>query len=106
MSHPGVAFPWESLAAFVAAAAAAWAFAVVLEVIPDDLASSITKAITIPTIGIGAGKDCDGQVLVINDLVGFNANKAPSFAKQYDNFYDKMKIAVSLFKKDVDKKSL
>ena len=82
------------------------AFAVVLEVIPDDLASSITKAITIPTIGIGAGKDCDGQVLVINDLVGFNANKAPSFAKQYDNFYDKMKKAVSLFKKDVDKKSL
>lgn len=82
------------------------AFAVVLEVIPDDLAKSITNAINIPTIGIGAGNDCDGQVLVINDLLGLSPHKAPSFAKQYDDFYGRMKKAVSLFKNDVDKKSL
>ena len=62
---------------------AAGAFAVVLECIPLDLAAEITAALTIPTIGIGAGVHCDGQVLVLHDLVGFNDAWTPRFAKRY-----------------------
>jgi 3-methyl-2-oxobutanoate hydroxymethyltransferase len=61
---------------------AAGAFAVVLEGMPRDLAREITAELRIPTIGIGAGVDCDGQVLVMHDLLGLN-DWAPSFAKQY-----------------------
>jgi 3-methyl-2-oxobutanoate hydroxymethyltransferase len=60
----------------------AGAFAIVLEHIPADLAAMITQKIAIPTIGIGAGKDCDGQVLVTNDLLGLGAWRPP-FAKAY-----------------------
>jgi 3-methyl-2-oxobutanoate hydroxymethyltransferase len=62
---------------------ASGAFAVVLECIPLDLAAEITAALTIPTIGIGAGVHCDGQVLVLHDLVGFNDAWTPRFAKRY-----------------------
>jgi 3-methyl-2-oxobutanoate hydroxymethyltransferase len=62
---------------------AAGAFAVVLECIPLDLAAEITAALSIPTIGIGAGLHCDGQVLVLHDLVGFNDAWTPRFAKRY-----------------------
>jgi 3-methyl-2-oxobutanoate hydroxymethyltransferase len=62
---------------------AAGAFAVVLECIPLDLAAEITAALSIPTIGIGAGVHCDGQVLVLHDLVGFNDAWTPRFAKRY-----------------------
>jgi 3-methyl-2-oxobutanoate hydroxymethyltransferase len=62
---------------------AAGAFAVVLECIPLDLAAEITAALTIPTIGIGAGMHCDGQVLVLHDLVGLSENWTPRFAKRY-----------------------
>ena len=62
---------------------AAGAFAVVLECIPLDLAAEITGALSIPTIGIGAGVHCDGQVLVLHDLVGFNDAWTPRFAKRY-----------------------
>jgi len=62
---------------------AAGAFAVVLECIPLDLAAEITQTLTIPTIGIGAGVHCDGQVLVLHDLVGFNDAWTPRFAKRY-----------------------
>jgi 3-methyl-2-oxobutanoate hydroxymethyltransferase len=62
---------------------AAGAFAVVLECIPLDLAAEITAALSIPTIGIGAGPHCDGQVLVLHDLVGFNDAWTPRFAKRY-----------------------
>ncbi len=62
---------------------AAGAFAVVLECIPLDLAADITAALSIPTIGIGAGVHCDGQVLVLHDLVGFNDAWTPRFAKRY-----------------------
>jgi 3-methyl-2-oxobutanoate hydroxymethyltransferase len=62
---------------------AAGAFAVVLECIPLDLAAEITAALSIPTIGIGAGAHCDGQVLVLHDLVGFNDAWTPRFAKRY-----------------------
>ena len=62
---------------------AAGAFAVVLECIPLDLAAEITGALSIPTIGIGAGVHCDGQVLVLHDLVGLNDVWTPRFAKRY-----------------------
>ena len=62
---------------------AAGAFAVVLECIPLDLAGEITATLSIPTIGIGAGLHCDGQVLVLHDLVGFNDAWTPRFAKRY-----------------------
>jgi len=61
----------------------AGAFAVVLEGIPQDLAGEITERLTIPTIGIGAGMHCDGQVLVLHDLVGLSENWTPRFAKRY-----------------------
>jgi 3-methyl-2-oxobutanoate hydroxymethyltransferase len=61
---------------------AAGAFAVVLEGIPAELGREVTQALDIPTIGIGAGVDCDGQVLVMHDLLGLN-DWAPSFVKQY-----------------------
>ena len=63
----------------------AGAFALVLECVPSELAARITAALSIPTIGIGAGPDCDGQVLVINDLLGLTAGKAPKFVKRYEN---------------------
>jgi len=62
---------------------AAGAFAVVLECIPLDLAAEITAALTIPTIGIGAGVHCDGQVLVMHDLLGLSEAWTPRFAKRY-----------------------
>ena len=61
----------------------AGAFSVVLEVVPSDVAAEISKALTIPTIGIGAGPDCDGQVLVINDLLGLMGEFRPKFVKRY-----------------------
>jgi 3-methyl-2-oxobutanoate hydroxymethyltransferase len=61
----------------------AGAFAVVLESIPADLARSITSQLDIPTIGIGAGPDCDGQVLVSADMLGLTQGHVPSFVKQY-----------------------
>jgi 3-methyl-2-oxobutanoate hydroxymethyltransferase len=62
---------------------AAGAFAVVLECIPLDLAAEITAMLGIPTIGIGAGPHCDGQVLVLHDLIGLSADWTPRFAKRY-----------------------
>ena len=63
----------------------AGAFSLVLEAIPGEVAAEITKAVKIPTIGIGAGPKCSGQVLVFHDLTGFSARKVPSFVKQYAN---------------------
>lgn len=65
------------------AIAAAGAFSVVLESIPRELAALITEKIPIPTIGIGAGPECDGQVLVFHDLVGLTPGKSPKFARRY-----------------------
>jgi 3-methyl-2-oxobutanoate hydroxymethyltransferase len=65
------------------AVAAAGAFAVVLECIPLDLAAEITAELAIPTIGIGAGAHCDGQVLVLHDLIGLSSDWTPRFAKRY-----------------------
>ncbi len=82
------------------ALAAAGVFAIVLEAIPAQLAKQITTAISIPTIGIGAGVDCDGQVLVWTDLMGLTA-KMPKLAKAYRNMRKEMSDAVSEFAQDV-----
>jgi 3-methyl-2-oxobutanoate hydroxymethyltransferase len=79
---------------------AAGAFAIVLEHIPSDLAHRITQALTIPTIGIGAGPQCDGQVLVTSDLLGLSA-QMPPFAKPYTNLRDIITTAVQAYGKDV-----
>ncbi len=62
--------------------AGAGAFMIVLEHIPEDLAAAVTRAVSVPTIGIGAGRSCDGQVLVINDVIGLG-EKWPPFSRQY-----------------------
>lgn len=72
----------------------AGAFSVVLECIPEGLAEEITTSLNIPTIGIGAGVHCDGQVLVINDLLGINERFTPKFVKKYANLNLEIKKAV------------
>jgi 3-methyl-2-oxobutanoate hydroxymethyltransferase len=71
----------------------AGAFAIVLEHIPTDLAAQISQKLVIPTIGIGAGPHCDGQVLVINDLLGLSV-RLPPFAKAYTNLWETITEAV------------
>jgi 3-methyl-2-oxobutanoate hydroxymethyltransferase len=77
-------------------------FAVVLEGIPAGLASKISKTLTIPTIGIGAGIHCDGQVLVINDLLGLTQQPVPKFVRQYTAMREICTDAVRRFKEDVE----
>ncbi len=76
-------------------------FAVVLECIPEDLAKSITEKLGAPTIGIGAGKYCDGQVLVINDMLGFDDSFSPKYLKRYAHLGREIKKAVAKFKREV-----
>jgi 3-methyl-2-oxobutanoate hydroxymethyltransferase len=80
---------------------AAGAFAVVLECIPDKLAGLISRAISIPTIGIGAGAECDGQVLVTNDLLGLFEKFVPKFVKSYINLAPRIKEAVAAYRSEV-----
>ena len=80
---------------------AAGAFSIVLECIPAELAEVITKAVSIPTIGIGAGKHCDGQVLVTHDMVGMFEKFTPSFVKQYVNLAPQIKEAVATYFEEV-----
>lgn len=80
---------------------AAGAFAVVIEGVTASVAVEITKAIGIPTIGIGAGAGCDGQVLVVNDLLGLT-EKPPSFAKVYADLATPMRSAFAAFRRDVE----
>jgi 3-methyl-2-oxobutanoate hydroxymethyltransferase len=80
---------------------AAGAFAIVLEAIPRELAAEITRAVRIPTIGIGAGPDCDGQVLVLHDMLGLTFQDAPKFARRYTNVGDMISNAVREYCADV-----
>lgn len=75
-------------------------FCIVLECVVPELAKKITESVKIPTIGIGSGKDCDGQVLVINDILGL-CEKSPSFAKKYADLSKDIRKAVESYKKDV-----
>ena len=81
---------------------AAGAYLIVMECIPDILAARITEELNIPTIGIGAGKDCDGQVLVYHDLVGLFERFTPKFVKQYVNLGPQIRDALVQFRKDVE----
>ena len=80
---------------------AAGAFSMVLECIPAELSEAITQAVSIPTIGIGAGKHCDGQVLVTHDMVGMFEKFTPSFVKQYANLAAQIKEAVVTYHEEV-----
>ncbi|HIB8182542.1 TPA: 3-methyl-2-oxobutanoate hydroxymethyltransferase, partial [Elizabethkingia anophelis] len=76
-------------------------FSVVLEKIPASLAKQVTESISIPTIGIGAGPDCDGQVLVFHDMVGMNKGFSPKFLRRYLDLFDEVAGAVGQYVKDV-----
>lgn len=78
-------------------------FAIVLEGIIADVAAEITESLKIPTIGIGAGPHCDGQVLVLDDLLGMNPEFTPKHTKKYANLYEIIKNAVKNFQNDVIK---
>ena len=73
----------------------AGAFAIVLECIPENIAKEITETLTIPTIGIGAGRYCDGQVLVINDMLGLFDRFLPKFVKKYSNLKEQALKAIN-----------
>jgi 3-methyl-2-oxobutanoate hydroxymethyltransferase len=79
----------------------AGAFAVVLEAIPSPLGQRVTQALSIPTIGIGAGPHCDGQVLVIQDVLGLNPDHVAKFVRQYAKLGDAIEAAARQFDQDV-----
>ncbi|WP_456437647.1 3-methyl-2-oxobutanoate hydroxymethyltransferase [Desulfurobacterium sp.] len=79
----------------------AGAFAVVLEKVPSDLAKEITESLSIPTIGIGAGKYCDGQVLVFHDMIGMFDKFKPKFVKRYAEVGKEIRSAVESYVKEV-----
>ena len=79
----------------------AGAFAVVLEAVPADLATRVTAALTIPTVGIGAGSSCDGQVLVWQDMAGLTVGRAPKFVKRYADLHGTLSAAATAFAEDV-----
>ncbi|MDT5262555.1 MAG: 3-methyl-2-oxobutanoate hydroxymethyltransferase [Acidobacteriota bacterium] len=80
----------------------AGAFAVVLEVVPREIARAVTEALRIPTIGIGAGAGCDAQILVTHDLLGLSFSKSsPRFVRQYANMRDTMSEAIQAYADDV-----
>ena len=82
----------------------AGALAIVIEGVPAVLADKITKLVSIPTIGIGASVNCDGQILVIDDLLGLNQDFKPKFVKNYSNLADEIDKAVKAFCDDVRKR--
>jgi len=79
----------------------AGAFAIVMEMVPTSVAAAVTKALRIPTIGIGAGIECDAQVLVWQDMMGLNTGKAPRFVKRYADLHDVMLQAAQEYVADV-----
>jgi len=80
----------------------AGAFAVVLECVPAELAQKITAALKIPTIGIGAGPHCDGQVLVFTDLLGMGHGHVPGFVKKFADLKPQIQSALATYKKEVE----
>jgi len=80
-------------------------FAIVLEKIPAQLAKEVSESLSIPTIGIGAGMHCDGQVLVMHDMLGINTEFKPRFLRQYSNIAEQASEAVKKYISDVKSKS-
>jgi 3-methyl-2-oxobutanoate hydroxymethyltransferase len=91
----------HQLLADARAAEAAGAFSIVLECIPSAIAQEITAAVSVPTIGIGAGPDCDGQVLVLHDVLGLTSSYVPRFVKAYADLKTTIVDAVAAFREDV-----
>jgi 3-methyl-2-oxobutanoate hydroxymethyltransferase len=91
----------QQLLADALALEAAGCFAIVLEAVPAQVAARITEAVTVPTIGIGAGAACDGQVLVYHDLLGLTEGLAPRFVKRYANLADEIRSALETYAEDV-----
>ena len=79
-------------------------FGLVLEKIPASLAKTVSESLEIPTIGIGAGPDCDGQVLVVNDMIGLTKGFRPRFLRQYINLYNEISTAAQDYIRDVKSK--
>lgn len=80
-------------------------FAIVLECVPDKLAKLITESVSIPTIGIGAGAECDGQILVYQDMLGMYSDFTPKFVKRFGNVGEEMKKAFADYIKEVKEES-
>jgi 3-methyl-2-oxobutanoate hydroxymethyltransferase len=91
----------EQLLRDARAVEAAGAFSIVLESIPREVAAEITRELHIPTIGIGAGPDCDGQILVLHDMIGLSLGHAPKFARRYANVAESISHAVAAYAEDV-----
>lgn len=91
----------EQLLRDARAVEAAGAFSIVLEAVPRELAAQVTRELRIPTIGIGAGPECDGQVLVIHDLLGLHFGRQPKFARRYANLVETISQAVGQYCADV-----
>jgi 3-methyl-2-oxobutanoate hydroxymethyltransferase len=91
----------DEILADAQAVAEAGAFAIVLECIPRELAAKITAQVPIPTIGIGAGPNCDGQVLVIHDMLGLIEGFKPKFARRYAELGEQIRAAVASYVADV-----
>jgi len=79
----------------------AGAFGIVLECIPETLATTITQELSIPTIGIGSGNTCDGQIQVFHDILGLTKNSPPKHAKQYSNLYNIILDIVKKYQNDI-----
>lgn len=95
----------DQLLADATAAAAAGACGVVLECVPAELAADITAAIQIPTIGIGAGPECDGQVLVMHDLIGLSVERIPRFVRSYAETRGTILDAITAWRQDVESRA-
>jgi len=93
----------DRIHADAASAARAGAFAVVLECIPRGVAAAITQALEVPTIGIGAGPDCAGQVLVLHDLIGLTDGRVPRFVRSYANVQESVRDAIAAWREDVER---
>jgi 3-methyl-2-oxobutanoate hydroxymethyltransferase len=91
----------EQLLRDARAVEAAGAFSVVVESVPRELAARITAELRIPTIGIGAGPDCDGQILVLHDMIGLSIGRTPKFARRYANVGEAISQAVGAYARDV-----
>ena len=91
----------QQLLADAKAVEAAGAFAVVLEAVPANLGAQVSAAIQIPVIGIGAGPGCDGQILVINDILGLSGDFKPKFVKRYAELGTQIAAAVAAYQSDV-----
>ena len=91
----------EALVDDALALAGAGCFAIVLECVPRELAAAVTRAVPVPTIGIGAGPDCDGQVLVFHDLVGLEDRVLPRFVRRYGSLKAEAVAAVAAYGADV-----